>query len=209
MRILSRHFVDGFYTIVNPIGDFLESANVHPHVVTTAGFLLSLVTAWLFWKGSLFLGGIAFILSGACDVLDGRLARNTNRSSRFGAVLDSTVDRYSEIVVFMGLGAFFHSAYMSALIILALAGSLLTSYVRARAEGLGLECKIGLMQRPERVTFIAAAAIIGAPFDLIFGTEQPLLKLAILGIALLGNLTVLQRVLHVRKQLVDRIEKEQ
>lgn len=209
MRILTRQLIDGFYAIVNPVGDFLESANVHPHVVTAAGFMFSLLTAWLFWKGSLFLGGIVFVLSGACDVLDGRLARNTNRSSRFGAILDSTVDRYSEIVVFMGLGAFFHSAYMSALIILALAGALLTSYVRARAEGLSLECKIGLMQRPERVTFIAAAAILGAPFDLIFGTQQPLLKLAILGIAVLGNLTVLQRVLYVRKQLVDRIEKEQ
>lgn len=201
--------IDGFYALVNPLGDFLESVNIHPHVITTTGFVLSLVTAWLFWKGFLFVGGIVFILAGACDVLDGRLARNTNRSSRFGAILDSTVDRYSEIVVFMGLGAFFHSAYMSALVILALAGALLTSYVRARAEGLNLECKIGLMQRPERITFIAAAAIIGTPFDLIFGTHQPLLKLAILGIALFANLTVVQRVLHVRRQLSKEIEKEQ
>ena len=209
MRILSKHFINGFYAVVNPVGDFLENANVHPHVVTASGFLFSIISANLFWKGSMFWGGITLALGGACDVLDGRLARNTNRTSRFGAILDSTVDRYSEIVVFMGLAAFFHSSVMSAVIILALAGSLLTSYVRARAEGLGLECKIGLMQRPERVTFIAVSAAIGALFDLVFGTQQPLLKLAILGIAVLGNATVIQRVLYVRGQLKSRIEKEQ
>lgn len=209
MRILSKHLIDGFYAVFNPVGDFLENANIHPHVVTASGFFLSVITAWLFWKGYMFLGGITLILSGACDVLDGRLARNTNRTSRFGAVLDSTVDRYSEIFVFMGLAAYFHSAGLSAIIILAMAGSLLTSYVRARAEALGLECKIGLMQRPERVTFIAVGAIIGALFDLVFGTQQPLLKLAVVGIAVLGNITVIQRVLHVRGQLKIRTEKEQ
>lgn len=209
MRILNKHFINGFYAVVNPVGDFLEKANVHPHVVTASGFLFSIISARFFWKGSMFWGGVTLALGGACDVLDGRLARNTNRTSRFGAILDSTVDRYSEIVVFMGLAAFFHSSVMSAVIILALAGSLLTSYVRARAEGLGLECKIGLMQRPERVTFIAVSAVIGALFDLVFGTQQPLLKLAILGIAVLGNATVIQRVLHVRGQLKSRIEKEQ
>jgi CDP-diacylglycerol--glycerol-3-phosphate 3-phosphatidyltransferase len=157
----------------------------------------------------MFWGGIILILAGACDVLDGRLARNTNRTSRFGAILDSTVDRYSEIVVFMGLAAFFHSAVMSAIVILAMAGSLLTSYVRARAEGLGLECKIGLMQRPERVTFIAVGAVIGALIDYLFGTHQSLLKLAIVGIAVLGNVTVIQRVVHVSQQLKNGNEKEQ
>jgi CDP-diacylglycerol--glycerol-3-phosphate 3-phosphatidyltransferase len=209
MRILSKHLIDGFYAVFNPVGDFLESTNIHPHIVTASGFFFSVITGWLFWSGYMFLGGIVLILAGACDVLDGRLARNTNRTSRFGAILDSTVDRYSEIFVFMGLAAFFRSASMSAIIILAMAGSLLTSYVRARAEGLGLECKIGLMQRPERVTFIAVGAVIGALFDLVFGTQQPLLKLAVVGIAVLGNITVIQRVLHIRGQLKIRMEKEQ
>lgn len=207
MRILGKTFIDGFYAIVDPIGTFLESSNIHPHFITAAGFILSSVTALLFWNGHMFWGGITLIASGACDVLDGRLARNTNRSSRFGAVLDSTVDRYSEIVVFMGLAAFFHSKYMSALIILALAGSLMTSYVRARAEGIGAECKIGLMQRPERITFIAVGAIIGSLVDLVLSTDQPLMKAAIVGIAVLANYTVIQRVVYVRSQL-KRIEKE-
>ncbi len=209
MKILSKHVINGFYAFFNPVGDFLEKANVHPHFVTASGFFLSVIAAGLFWNGHMFWGGVILILAGACDVLDGRLARNTNRTSRFGAILDSTVDRYSEIVVFMGLAAFFHSAVMSAIIILAMAGSLLTSYIRAKAESLGLECKIGLMQRPERVTFIATGAIIGALIDYLFGTHQSLLKLAIVGIAVLGNVTVIQRVLHVSKQLKDGIDKEQ
>jgi len=209
MRILNRFFIDGFYSIFNPVGDFLESARIHPHAVTFFGFLLSCATGLLFWQGYLFLGGVTLILSGACDVLDGRLARNTNRTSKFGAVLDSTVDRYSEIVVFMGLAALFHDSLMSAMIILAMAGSLLTSYARARAEGMGLECKIGLMQRPERVTFIAVGAIIGSLFDLIFNTTRPLMKLAIFGIVVFGNYTVIQRVMHVRRQMDKIIEKEQ
>ena len=98
----------------------------------------------------------------------------------------------------MGLAAFFESAYLDALIILAIAGSLLTSYARARAEGLGIECKVGIMQRPERITFLSVGAVIGSIFDFIFGTHQALLILAILGIAILSNITVIQRMLIVR-----------
>jgi CDP-diacylglycerol--glycerol-3-phosphate 3-phosphatidyltransferase len=208
MRILGRFFIDGFYSLLEPVGAFLESAKIHPHVVTISGFILSALTALLFWNGYILLGGITLILSGACDALDGRLARSTNQSSRFGALLDSIMDRYSEIVVLIGLAAFFSTPFMSAMIILAITGSLLTSYIRARAEAVGIECKMGLMQRPERVTFIATGAVIGALFDFVFSTQQPLLKLAIVAIAVLGNYTVIQRVVHIRKQLDKDIERE-
>jgi len=206
MRILNRHLIDGFYAVVNPIGDILEAAEIHPHIVTGAGLILSIVSGILFWKGQIFGGGIVLIISGVCDVLDGRLARKTNTQSRFGALLDSTVDRYSEIAVYMGLAAFFRSAFIDALIILAIAGSLLTSYVRARAEGLGVECKIGSMQRPERITFLAVGSVIGSIFDFIFGTGQALLILAILGIAILSNITVIQRMLLVRDSSKNKME---
>ena len=166
VRILSKHFATGFYALVDPIGKLLAAINVHPHAVTIAGLFFSIISGLLFWKGYFALAGLAIIISGACDVIDGRLARNTQRMSTFGALFDSTVDRYSEIAVFMGLAAFFidkkeDPVYITLLIILAIGGSLLTSYARARAEGLGIECKIGLMQRPERITFLATAAILG------------------------------------------------
>jgi CDP-diacylglycerol--glycerol-3-phosphate 3-phosphatidyltransferase len=201
VRILSKFLIDGFMAIVAPIGNVLESIRVHPHVVTVAGLFFSVVSGLLFWKGYFLLAGIAVIVSGICDVLDGRLARNTKTLSPFGAIFDSTVDRYSEVAVFMGIMAFFDNTIISGLIILAVTGSLLTSYTRARAEGLGIECKIGLMQRPERITFIATAAILGAPFDSIFKTQHFLIRFAILAIAVLANVTAIQRVTHVRNKL--------
>jgi CDP-diacylglycerol---glycerol-3-phosphate 3-phosphatidyltransferase len=201
VRILSKHFTTGFYALVDPIGKILEAINVHPHAVTLAGFFFSIISGLLFWKGFFAVAGLAMILSGACDVLDGRLARNTKRTTSFGALFDSTMDRYSEIAVFMGLTAFFNSVYISLLIILAIAGSLLTSYTRARAEGLGIECKVGLMQRPERITFIATAAILGGLLDRAIGTNFLAMKAALLLVAVLANITVIQRVVHVGKKL--------
>jgi CDP-diacylglycerol--glycerol-3-phosphate 3-phosphatidyltransferase len=204
VRILNKYFVNGFLAIVNPIGRLLEATKIHPHVVTVAGLLFSVLSGVLFWKGFFGSAGWALILSGACDVLDGRLARNTKQNSPFGALFDSTVDRYSEIAVFMGLAAFFNSIYITLLIIMAIAGSMLTSYVRARAEGLDIECKIGLMQRPERITFIATAAILGGLVDSVIEREYFLMKLALFLIALLANITVVQRVVHVRKKLASQ-----
>ena len=206
MKIINKHFVNGFYALVNPIGGMLERAHIHPHFVTVAGLVFSVISGILFWKGQFVFGGIALILSGACDVLDGRLARNTAQSSKFGALFDSTIDRYSEVAVFLGLAAFYNSLLIDALIIISIAGSILTSYVRARAEGLGLECKIGLMQRPERITFIAVGSILGPVGDLIFKEPGLLMKAALLAIALLANFTVLQRVLYVRKLLKQNSE---
>jgi CDP-diacylglycerol--glycerol-3-phosphate 3-phosphatidyltransferase len=106
----------------------------------------------------------------------------------------------------MGLAAFFESPFIDALIILAIAGSLMTPYTRARAEWLGMECKVCLMQRPEKITFLAVGAVIGSIFDFIFSTQQALLILAILGIAILSNITVIQRMLVVRNSTKNRIE---
>jgi CDP-diacylglycerol--glycerol-3-phosphate 3-phosphatidyltransferase len=204
VRIINKHFVNGFYFVVNPIGDFLEATRVHPHVVTVAGLVFSVVSGLLFWKGYFFSAGIIMVVSGVCDVLDGRLARNTSRMSPFGALFDSTIDRYSEIAVFLGIAAYFNALLIYLLAIVAITGSLLTSYVRARAEGLGIDCRIGLMQRPERITFLATAAVFGGLFDRLFETNDLLIKMALLAIAVLANITVLQRVMHVRKRLTSQ-----
>ena len=206
MRILSKYFIDGFYTIVNPIGEILESAEIKADYVTAVGLLFSALSGILYWNGHIFSGGVVLVIAGTCDVLDGRLARNSKTMSKFGALLDSTVDRYSELFVFIGLAAFFNTPFMTALILLAVAGSLLTSYARARAEGLGFECKVGVMQRAERVTFIAVGSVIGSLVDLVLGTDQPLLKLAIFGIAVMGNITVIQRLMQVKNSLNNKIE---
>ena len=146
--------------------------------------------------GYLRLAGILTLLGGFCDTLDGSIARTTGRTSRFGALLDSVVDRYSEFIMYLGIGAYFinFEDYSTAAgTFLALCGSFMVSYARARAESLGFEAKLGFMQRPERIVLIGLGALID------IGT----LKIAIWLVAFLSNYTALQRIRFAYKQNLD------
>ncbi|HAA75108.1 TPA: CDP-alcohol phosphatidyltransferase family protein [Candidatus Latescibacteria bacterium] len=157
------------------------------------GFFLNLVAAGLLGIGEYRWGGIMVLVAGIFDLLDGQVARAGRSESKFGALLDSTVDRYSEVVVWFGLAVSFiraDSLWTSSALFFALAGSLMVSYVRARAEGLGQECKVGFMQRPERVIAIGVGGMVG----------EIGLTIAAWAIAIFANITVLERVLHVRRQ---------
>jgi len=184
-KLLNQKLINGFLSLIEPLEKVLVSWKVHPHVITGAGLLISILTAFLFVKGHFLLAGIMVILTGVCDVLDGKLARATNQISKYGALIDSTIDFRSE------------SSYIHALIILAIAGSFLVSYTRARAEGLGIECKIGIMQRPERMTFLAAGGILGSiPY-----TRHFMMIFFLWVIAILANVTVVQRIVYIRNHL--------
>ena len=198
-KLINQKLIDGFLLLLRPLEKVLILSKVHPHVVTAAGFVLSGLAAYFFIQGRFLPAGVMVILSGVCDILDGRLARATQKISKYGALIDSTIDRYSEIVIFLGLATYFRSEsnYVHILIILAVAGSILVSYTRARAEGLGLECKVGIMQRPERMTFLAVGAILGA----IPHTGHFTMILALWFIAVLANVTVIQRIIYIRNQL--------
>jgi CDP-diacylglycerol--glycerol-3-phosphate 3-phosphatidyltransferase len=154
------------------------------------------VAAALVAAGWLTVGGLAFLLASAFDMLDGAVARATGTTSRFGAFLDSVVDRYDEALMFVALLVTF-SLRSDVLLVLgaavALTGSLLVSYARARAEGLGLDCEIGWLQRPERVVLMGAG-LIAAPW---------LLAPVVWVLAVVTNITVVQRVLFVRRLLRD------
>ncbi|MCK5119239.1 MAG: CDP-alcohol phosphatidyltransferase family protein, partial [Candidatus Latescibacteria bacterium] len=165
----------------------------HPDLLTILGLLGNMVAAMLFAVGSFFSAGLCVLLAGLLDVLDGEVARMGHKSSTFGALLDSTLDRYSEIFVAFGITVFFvRSGWVMTSVILffALAGSLMVSYVRARAEGLGETCKVGFMQRPERVLAIAAGGIIGVKT----------LAVVMWIIAFLTHFTVAERLWHVWKK---------
>lgn len=198
-KLLNQKIVNGFLSLIEPLEKLLVNLKIHPHVITGAGLLISILTAYLFVRGEFLLAGIMVILTGICDVLDGRLARATNRISKYGALIDSTIDRYSEVIIFLGIATYFRSesSYIHVLIILAIAGSFLVSYTRARAEGLGIQCKIGIMQRPERMTFLAAGAILGSiPY-----TSHFMMIFFLWVIAILANVTVVQRIIYIRNQL--------
>lgn len=198
------------YKIINPVVKGLIKMGVTPNVITTTGLVLNIIAAALFiYAGYLAreesffyvgLGGGVVLFAGLFDMLDGRVARMGNKVSRFGAFYDSVLDRYSELFTLFGLFFFLVlQGYVAWAIVafVALIGSIMVSYVRARAEGLGLECKVGLMQRPERVVLTS----LGALFCGIFGdctAFDPILILALplALIALLANITAFVRVAH-------------
>ena len=185
---------DSLRKILYPLVGFLAALGVTPTMVTVFGLALSAVGAVFAARGSLLVAGIILLVAGLCDTLDGSLARLQGTVSTFGAFIDSTGDRIMElfyfgalIFYFLGQGAF--GAIMIFIVLIALSGSLLTSYVRARAEGLGLECTVGWLERPERV----AALVIG----LLLG--RVVLVISILFIAVLSVITVFQRIVHVKR----------
>jgi len=185
---------------VNKIpAELVAKTRISPNIVTALGLLVALVTAWVLSTGHFFLGGFLVLVSGAFDMLDGAVARISGRSTRFGAILDSTFDRLSEAALFLGLLAYYANQGSFQEVVLvgaALVGSMLTSYVRARAEGLGLKCEVGLFTRPERVILLA----IGLIFN------QMLVILWI--IAVLSNLVAWQRLFYVWQQLRKACKEE-
>ncbi len=194
--LLPENVKNGFRSLFDPLVRFLVQMNMNPNTFTTLSLILSLFSAYQFAMGSLRTGGLLLILGGLCDMIDGSVARAGNRVTRFGALYDSTLDRYAEIVIYFGLGLYFitHPQATSTLyivvnfsIFIGLAGSIMVSYVRARAEGLGFECKVGLMQRPERLVLLSLGALIA---------EGVLMFMLVL-VAITANFTAIQRVWHI------------
>jgi len=191
---------DSFLKLLVPIVDFFVKRRLNPNHFTTLGLILSIPAAYLFGTGYLRLGGVLMLIGGIFDIIDGKVARATNRVTKFGALYDSTLDRYSEVMIFFGLAYYFVTSYwqvgdfnlslITALAVsVAIGGSVMTSYVRARAEGLGMECKVGVMQRSERVVIIAFGAIF----------HQYTLVVAIFIVAIFSNVTAIQRLYYVWK----------
>ncbi|MBV7327562.1 CDP-alcohol phosphatidyltransferase family protein [Chloroflexi bacterium TSY] len=172
----------------------LHAAKVTPNTITLFGFILTVLSSVIIATGSLISGGLLLLIASAGDMLDGVLARLT-RPSKFGAFLDSTLDRYSESITFFGL-AYFYSTQTNArteltLIFFIIVGSLMVSYTRARAEGLSIECNVGWLQRPERVMLL----IIGLLTNWVFPISTLTFVLWIL--AIFTNFTALQRIYEV------------
>lgn len=183
--------------LLGPAVAGLARMGVSPTAVTLFGLFLNIVSGVVIGLGHARAGGVILIAAGACDALDGQLARRTGRTSRFGAFLDSNIDRIDESVVLAGIAAWFlhrvnpWAEWLVVASLLALGGSLITSYARARAEGLGLQCKVGIFERPERVVVLIAG--------LLFGERA--LAGAVLVVLLLSWVTVVQRIVHVQRVL--------
>lgn len=201
------------YKIINPIIHGMIKIGITPNMVTTTGFLGNVLATAMFILASeqatpeagytmIGWGGAILIFSGLFDMMDGRLARLGNMSTAFGAFWDSTLDRYSELFSLFGLTLYLLNTvgtWAGVISFLALVGSIMVSYVRARAEGLDIECKVGLMQRPERVVVTSVVAILTG----IFNSNGWLIGGMIL-IAVLANITAFWRVAHCYKLLKNQ-----
>lgn len=198
------------YQIINPLIKGMIKIGITPNIVTTIGLLLNIVAAAMFVKAAMTTsehcahqligwGGGVILFAGLFDMMDGRLARMGNMSSVFGAMWDSTLDRYSELITLGGICLMFVKGdwfWISVVTFAAMIGSVMVSYVRARAEGLGIECKVGFMQRPERVVVTAVTAIISSATGNLWWLAGGMILIAVL-----ANITAFWRILHCYKEL--------
>lgn len=197
--MISNKLKDSYYAVIDPLISLSIRYNANPNVFTTVGLILSGIAAVFACLGQFYVTGIFLLLSGICDSIDGTIARRSGRVSKFGALLDSTLDRYSEMLIFFGLAYYFirEQAYLTSFAVaVGLGGSLMVSYVRARAEGLGFECKVGLMQRVERILLLSFGAL----------TSQFILIVVIWIIAVLSNVTAIHRIIHIRQKDREVVE---
>ena len=179
----------------------LIESRLTPNAISLMGLLGNLAAAVLVWQGYYFLGGLAFIVGSVMDTLDGRYARVSGKGTLFGAFLDSTLDRVEEGIVLAAVAyrfALSGDEFAAAMCVVVVLGSLMVSYTRARAEALGVECKVGLATRPVRVVILSIGLVFAKGAGVI---DVDLLAPAIYAMAALTALTVVQRVWHVRNEL--------
>jgi CDP-diacylglycerol--glycerol-3-phosphate 3-phosphatidyltransferase len=186
-----------FGAIINRIVRWLALSKIHPNALTFIGLLINIWAAWLFAQGKFRWAGAVVIGAGLFDMVDGRVARATDQVTRFGGFFDSVLDRYSDLALYMGLLVYYSNIGRNFYVVLTaivMTGSVMISYTRARAENAIPKCKVGFLERPERVVLI----IIGALFDHM---AQVLWVIAVL-----SNWTVIQRMIYTyreAKQLED------
>src|ERR671917_2447145 len=183
----------------------LIESRLTPNAISLTGFALCLVAAVLVWQDFYLLGGLAFILGSVCDMLDGRYSRMSGKGTPFGAFLDSTLDRIEEGVVLAAVAAWFAQQGDDLAVgatVLTVVGSYMVSYTRARAEALGVECKVGIASRAVRVVILSAGLLFAAG-EIV--PDFDLLEPAIYAMAALTIFTTFQRVFHVRGQLAAQV----
>jgi CDP-diacylglycerol--glycerol-3-phosphate 3-phosphatidyltransferase len=193
------------YRIIDPMVRWMVARGIHPNLVTTFGFVCVVGAGYLYHLDHVRWAGALVLVGGIWDIFDGQVARASGMASKFGSFYDSTLDRISEIVVYMGLlslynnyGAALADVWMIYVIFAAMGGSLMVSYTRARAEGLGVDCTVGLMQRPERVVLLGVGSLF---FGLDF--NGAVLKSVIILVAVLTNMTAIQRIVWVWRNAAE------
>lgn len=213
--LLNEKNRDRYLRIITPVGKFFARTGIHPNTLSLTGLILSAAAGFIYSSGAFFWAAWVVVAAGICDTLDGLIARQAKKTSIFGAFFDSTLDRYSDMFFFLGLAYYFSGGtnplmdhnpqvhggthpWTVLILFLAVTGSFMVSYARARAEGLGIECRGGMMQRPERMVLL----IIGSLLGVLPGVGEILMKGTLLILAISTHLTAVHRIIAVRNQIL-------
>ncbi len=195
VRILPRQLLDWYLNLMEKWATFLVHLGFSANAVTVLALFAGIAAGYMFAVGKPVGAFFAIYFCGMFDVLDGKVAKQKNQTSKFGAIFDSTLDRYSEFALYLGLAYYFREHWALWLTFFAFLGSTMVSYTRARAEGLGIACNLGIMQRAERLVLMAVAGILGYFFH---AYDASMIGVLIL-IALVSNFTAWQRTFYVLK----------
>ena len=227
--MLKKYGQDIVYKIINPFVEFLIRSKVTPNAITTIGLIINVAATVVLIIGAEFgergdhryigIAGGIILFAGLFDMIDGRLARLGNMSSKFGALYDSVLDRYSELIMFLGICYYLisHDYFISSVFgFIAMIGSIMVSYTRARAEALGADFSVGWMQRPERILLISISAILCGLvsyfvvvekqifFDFIIFEPISIFIGPLMVLAVMSNITALRRLNHSKNELLDK-----
>jgi len=194
------------YENLRPFEELLVRWRVRAATLSYVQLALAPLVAWVYAEGMMFAGGWLLLLAGSIDIVDGRVARRTHGGSKRGAFLDSVIDRYADALAYLGLAVFYADGWGLWVALAALVGSFMVSYTRARAEGLGTDCRVGLLQRPERYVILGFGSIFGSIAEHLAGWHLGgqrfgLVVLVLLFLAVMTNLTAVQRARHVLSAL--------
>jgi len=190
--MISRKYKSAVGELIQPLNRALHRLRVNADHLTFAGIVFGALAALAFGEGRLPLGGLFLALAGVADMLDGALARASGSASPFGSFIDSVADRATDVIILGGLAWHYRDRQELLVVLAAIGASFLVSYAKARAEGLGIACDVGLMERPERMILLIAGALTG------------LMRPALWALAALSLVTAAQRVWHVRRELKRR-----
>ncbi len=207
-KLLSGGIKAWWVFLMKPIEDFLIEREFRPNVLTITTLVVSALAGWFFHLGMIFIAGVLLLAGSTFDIFDGRVARAQGLNSPKGAFFDSCVDRYSEVLIYLGLLSFFRDTFFVYIVFLIVSCSMMVSYTRARAEGLGIDCEVGIMQRAERVVYLGVLSTFNflgniVTFLMGLGNRDYLLKLSLIILFVFSFYTSIQRMVHVMNRIED------
>ncbi len=212
-KLLGSGIKTWWLLLMLPIEEYLLKIKIHPNILTVSTLLVGIITGLAYYFGWIFVAGILVLGGSTFDIFDGRVARGLGISSESGAFFDSSLDRVSEAFIYVGLLGLFQGTIFMYVVFFILVSTTMVSYTRARAEGLGVSCEVGIMQRTERVVYLGVLSIFNFFGNLIanafgFGSDDYLLKLALILILVFSSYTAIQRMMHVMGILKQREEED-